>query len=545
FTKYEQANYQFKKSFINSLAYPGGFTPSTLSFYYNNRGIPGFADNYAVKNSFEFYKFIQMLFNTLLLLLALLLIREKRSLKIFFAICFILFLNTLANFFGFDFFVQVNKSLLVFLYNDYGFLQLIVSFLLTFILVILFGHFRKKFKNFNLNAIAFFVVISYLTLNLTPLLSNHYGLKKINQIPDDYKQMLFASVDYNLTEATIFAPYHWLKFSWSPYFLDLNNFTYSKYKSLLVPNLRIVDSQLADFYNQVYDNFDKETFGNLAIFNIKNIFVFNDVTDANKNIDAYQVFNIENTSAKISQQLKLRNDFKNYKEYPNFTHYRFNDADSYDFFIYSPAKIISLNLANFYETKINLKDKPLIFNKSELNEVNLTDEKVWLENNLEVEVKSYTNNSNKYLIKLSGVNKNLPFLLQFNQMYSPFWRIYFVDQDEWNKVECLRWEKFKITKNSRCATNGLALSYTDLNLIGQDSLNPKNHFKGNIIGNAFLVLPQDIPVKYQSGQELYLVIYFEKQFYYLISLTVSLITFFGLLIFALVEIFKQKKRHEK
>ncbi|MFA5021560.1 MAG: hypothetical protein WC508_00555 [Patescibacteria group bacterium] len=542
FSKYQPANYNFKQSFVNSLTNPGGFTPSALSFFYNNRGIPGFADNYAQNNTFEFYKFIQLLFNVLLLIAVLFFLKDRRSLKIFITLCFVLFLNTLGNFFSLDFFNEANKTVLIFLYNDYGFLQFVQSFLLAFLLVILFHSFQKKSINHYFNGLIYFIVISYLVINALPFLSNHYGFKKINYIPNDYKQELFTDTDYDFSEATIFAPYHWLHFKWSPYFLDLNTATYSKYKSLLVPNLRFINGDLAKFYNQIYNNFDKDQFQNLAIFNVKSIFVFNDVLDANKNIDTYEVINIENAAKNLELALRSRSDVYLANDYSNFSHFRFNSADDYDFFIYSPKKLFNLNFDNFYNTKLDLSVRPLVFNQSNFNVVNLIDEGVWLNNSPTIDIKAFSNNPNKYYLKLTNLNKNLPFLVQFNQMFSPAWRVYFTDQKEWDSQNCQSgFKTFKLTGNSRCLVDGLAADYDDLKLINKKYLKPQNHFVGNLVGNAFLFEPQDISSQTNKTGEIYLVIYFQKQLYYLICLTISGLTFFVLIVLSLFQVFRQKK----
>jgi hypothetical protein len=544
YSKYDVANYNFKQSFVNSFVHPGGFTPSALSFYYNNRGLAGFSDNFAVNDSFEFYKFVQLLFNATLLIISLWLVRDKRVLKIIMVILIVLFINTLGNFLPLNLFAEVNKTVLIFLYNDYGFLQFIESIFLAFLTALLINQFQKKsWAGIKVLVVSSFIIF-YLAINFLPFLSGHYGFKKVNNIPASYKQILFNNEDLAWPEATIFIPYHWLKFEWAPYYLDLNNFSYSKYKSLITPNLRVINYDLAKFYNQIYDNFDQAGLRNIFIFNIKNFFVFHDVADANKNIDTYEVKDIQNNSAKINSQIIKRSDLKLVKDYGNFSFYRFQDADLYDFFIYSPKNIYNLNFDNFYNKALNPQDKPLIFNKSELNRVNLIDESAFYTNSPKVLIKAALDNPNKYYVKLENVDKTKPFLIQLNQMYSTSWRVYFTNESRWENILCeTSWENFKYSDSARCLYSGLSVDSRDLWFVFSDYLNPENHFRGNLIGNTFLFTPADIPAQYQRGSDLYLVIYFQKQFDYFFTLITSISTFLLLLSISFTQWARIRKKY--
>ena len=523
FDKYVKANYEFKSSFINTFANPGGFTPSTLSFYYNNRGLPGFADNFAVKDSFEFYKAIQIVFNIGLLVLAIALFKNRKSLKIVVLILLIFLVNTLGFFLNEEFFNFANNTFLVFLYNDYGFIQFIQSFLYTFLIVIILFETGRHHSLFKKNLFGG-LIIFYLFLNLMPLLSGHYGLKKVDYIPETYQETFFVSEPYGFKEAAIFTPYHWLNFEWSPYFLDFNVFPNAKYKSLVIPNLRLLDNSFVEFYNRIYEDFKRPGLHNLFIFNVKNIFAFHDVVDANKNIDTYKVVNLENNSKKINNELIHRTDLAVVESNYNFTHYRFLNADNFDFFIYSPKKVLDVGFEDFYLNNFNLNDKPVLFNKSEYNLVNTIDDINFELSSPYIFVKASPHNSNKYYLKLK-VNKNYPFLIQFNQTFSKFWKIYFVDQKVWDSQACqTSWDEYWLTQNSKCAVSGTALDFKDLGLLNNKFLKSENHLKGNLAGNAFLITPQDIPSEFKEGEDLYLLLYFDKQLFYLASLLVSLLT---------------------
>lgn len=543
FSKFEQANYNFKQSFTNSFSHPGGFTPSALSFFYNHLGIPGFADNFAASGRFEFFKTVQIAFNIGLLLAALIWLKNKSGLRIIILICLIFLLNTLAFFTSFNIFSHLNKTIFVFLYNDYGFLQFSQSLFYSFLVVILVGSLSKLERPGKKVKIFSFLIVIYLAVNLLPFLSGHYGFKKVSNIPAGYQSDLISKNSYTFSEATIFAPYHWLKFNWAPYYLDLNSFFYTKYESLIVPNLRLVDNDFVRFYNEIYDNLGQININNLAIFNLKNIFIFHDVVNADKNIDTYQVLNLENNSLKIKNQLSRQANFYIAEQNNNFTHYRFNGADNYDFFIYCPKNILGLDVNNFYNDKLNIEQKPVLLSKSELNSVNSIKDINFSLNSPYVSYKAAADNANKYYLKLN-VNKAYPFLLQFNQTFSDNWRVYFIDKKDWDNVECqTAWENFETTENRRCHFSSTSFDYADFGLIAKKYLKPENHFKGNIIGNLFLIAPGDIPRDYQAGDELYLMIYFEKQMPYSLTLTVSGLTFLLLILLSILEIIKTR-RHE-
>ncbi len=544
FERYQEANYDFKSSFLNSLTNPGGFTPSALSFFYNNRGIPEFADNFAVKGSFEFYKMIQLIFNSGILIFAIAFVRSKKAIKLIALICFFIFLNTLGFFLNIQIYTLIHKSLLVFLYNDYGFLQFAQSFFFALLLVSV-AEFVKDRDNKKYALYLVLAVTLYLVLNISPFLSNYYGFKKVNDIPLRYSEYLFSKEKIASSEATLFAPYNWLKFEWSPYFLDLNSFHSSEYKSLISPNLRLVSDDFVKFYNQIYDNLGKENIDNISIFNIKNIFVFKDVVDAEKQIDTYQVTNVEYNSQKMILELKNQESLNLVEENENFNHYRFNSADDYDFLIYSPKNLINLNSDQFYDKNFHSLNKPLIFDKTKLNNINIIRDINFKLNSPYISFKTIADNSNKYYVKIN-VNKEYPFLLHFNQSFSKNWQIFFVDSSDWESRKCIAWGGFfKLTENDYCVSAGTAIDFNDFLLFFKKRLKPENHFLGNMVGNTFLITPQDIPESYRQGNELYLIIYFKRQIYYLMALIVSFSVFVMIFVFMIREIMYDRTVNKK
>jgi len=539
FQKFEWANYNFKDSFINAFSNPGGFTPSVLSFYYNPQGLPGFADNYADKNAFDFFKIIQIIFKIGILLYALAFFRDKRNLIIVISLLILFFINNLGYFLNFDLFLKWHRSIFGFLYNDYGFLQFIETFLYAILIVNLFILVKSQEKK-NITYLSV-IILLYLILNSLPFLSNHYGFKKVSQIPQVYQKNFFVQNDEDFSEASLFSPYHWLKFDWAPYFLNLNSFFNPPYKSLIMPNLRLVNFEFVNFYNQIYDQLDQDNASNLAIFNLKNIFTFADIETANTYIDNYQVINPEYKRDLVEKKLLARTDLTVAEKNDHYIQFRLNQADDYNFLLYSPKNIFNLTLEDFYQQNLPLSAKPIVLNRSIVNNFNLIGDINFFVNSPYVLVKASPKNPQKYFLKLT-VNKKSPFLLQFNQTFSPSWGVYFISRADWEKQNCLnQWQNFSLTENGFCRIQGSTFDLNDLGLINQPELKNENHFVGNFIGNAFLINPSDIPLEFSSGDELYLVIYFKKQLAYLISLIISVLTLIILILLSLIQARKERK----
>ncbi len=194
-----------------------------------------------------------------------------------------------------------------------------------------------------------------------------------------------------------------------------------------------------------------------------------------------------------------------------------------------------------YNNPLDLSQKPLLLNTAQLNEITVIGDINYALNSPFVSVKSSLHNANKYYVKVS-VDKTHPFLLQLNQLYSPHWSVYFVDEAVWDATPCTgEWHEFSISENERCSYNGIALDAKDFSLSQRPVLKPEHHFSGNVTGNTFLITPDDIPLSARNGDELYLVIYFKKQVYYSASLLFSGGCVASLLIVGTIAYFRRKK----
>jgi hypothetical protein len=63
--------------------------------------------------------------------------------------------------------------------------------------------------------------------------------------------------------------------------------------------------------------------------------------------------------------------------------------------------------------------------------------------------------------------------------------------------------------------------------------------KGNFVGNAWMIKPDDIPSQMKQESEIYAVIIYEKQIYYTIALIVSGFTFLMLFLLSLLDAYRK------
>ena len=159
-------------------------------------------------------------------------------------------INTFGAFFSIETFKSAHKSIFIFLYNDYGFIQFIQVFLYSLLIILVCQILSTNFKKLKLLFFSF--VLLFLFISSTPYLTNFYGFKKIPEAPLEYKKELFEQKIGVFSETSLFMPYHWMKFSWAPYRTDLNFITHTKFKSFIAPNLRIISQDTANFYNGIY-----------------------------------------------------------------------------------------------------------------------------------------------------------------------------------------------------------------------------------------------------------------------------------------------------
>jgi hypothetical protein len=513
YQKYEFANYSFKQSFLNSFSNPGGFTPSALGYFYNPEGIPGFLDNYAQPNNVDWLKAVQILFNIGIIGYCCLAFGKNRKVLFLLAgLCSIFFLNTLGFFVSREVFTRIHKNILVFLYNDYGFLQFAQSFLYSFLVVILLDKNRElPRKKLFLSVL----VLGFLVVNATPFLRPFYGFDKVRSIPAAYKDTFFAGQEAaQPREASLFLPYHWLKFSWAPYYLDIDFFNDSKYTSLIVPNLRLVSQDFATFYNKIYENISNPNLKNISLFNIKNIFLFKNLQNSNATIDTYRVTNIEEEGNRLSREMQGRNDVVLVGDTPAFNHYRFMDSDTSDYLLYRPETAIPIAEKDFFNNPIDTSKLPVLTEYPAMLVPAATP-------TINLAYKYDIYNPTKYYLKVANTGEDIA--LEFNQKYSSTWQLYFVPGKAWEETKCYGDTRtYTLTKNQSCSYHTSILdSITAAPAHESRVRGTMIHTQGNYVGNLFIIPKENIPSVDRNNQYIYLAIYFKNERYYQMALVLS------------------------
>jgi hypothetical protein len=517
FQKFEEINYNFKSRFLFSLSYPGGFTPSVLSYFFNPEGRPGLD---ASRQGSEIYKVVQIIFNIILFGFAVLRLssmekkdKNKSTILLFLTLATI-GVNTVGYFTNLETFNELNHSVLAFLYNDYGFLQFCQAFLMAFLLVLVINAVEREGCR-NLLKSSVFVVLLFCFFNTFPYLLNRdfYGLKKINNIPDGYKQMFWDGSMSSGYEASLFVPYYWLKLAWAPHFVNVNFLNDSRYRSIIVPNFRVAGAEFITLYNDVYNHLSEDSLHNLAIFNIKSIFLFKNVEDTDTSIDAYGVREKSRKIEGYEKTLSDRMDANETSVVDGISHYRFNDADQYDFLLYSPKTIIDQPVSNFFVSSTAATNAPVYLD--ELDEDTPT-----RGDGSNIFYKWGVNNSNKYYLKIDSVSSSKEMLIQLNQMRSKGWAVYPISKTQFDSVKCKNTiVSYPLTSNKSCFYSSWPLDWKDVSYLFRKTIKAKA-VGGNYFGNLFTI--QKDAVEQSSDGSVYLAIFFRGQIYYEIALVVFL-----------------------
>lgn len=524
FKRYEEYNYDFKGSFLFSLSNPGGFTPSALSYFYNPEGRPGIDQHFSNKNLSEFYKASQILFYLTFICIAIFLLKKSsrftKDRLIFLIACNLLFIavNTIGYFVSSNIFNYLNRSVLIFLYNDYGFMQFGQNFIFALIVVLVINEFSARKLLYYRFAIV--VVLLFCFVNALPyvLNVNFYGLGKVKNIPKDFRALLLDGSMAFGREATLFVPYYWLKFSWTPHFINLNFFNDSRYESLIVPNFRAAGYDFINLYNNFYENTGNASFNNIRLFNIKSLILFKDIVDADGQIDTYGVVKKLDRLKNYEEQLGSMDGVSIASTFPTIISYRFNDADKYDYLLYVPSKVIGLDVLNFFSEKISNEGVVLLDEQTSDKDLSF-DEGTAL-----VSYKWGLNNSNKYYIHISNSTRKDKLLLQLNQMRSDVWNIYASSKEEFDGVACNDWSKIRvITNNIECHFKKMSLDFSDFTHIFDKPIDARR-LDGNYFGNLFVIQDKGLVESANDSDGLYLKIVFKNQTYYELTLLLSFIT---------------------
>lgn len=356
----------------------------------------------------------------------------------------------------------------------------------------------------------FFVVFS--TLPLLNLSDFQLQKFKLNSAPAPYKNY-FVTPYIGIPEAS----YYYLGDCWRAEFMDKVNvptfcINYDQhYPTIIFNNPRVVSGETLDISQFLYAT---TQVNDLRItHNLKDIFVPNDmvITKGPGPLTGEKEIQMAKNANKVFGKNKLLLADSN----PNFTYYTFSDKDKYDFLIYLPKTVIrtgSLNILT--DNSLDINAKPVILPN---NALGISD----VISNAKIEYKISPLEPYKYFLHITNINNIHSFLIQFNQKYSSNWKLKLVTKAYFDKEPCIAdWKTFPITDNSYCQYKNSLLDLGNFELLSKKNVADSSHIQGNFISNTWILYPKDTG----GSKDLYLVIIYTKQVYYIYTILVAGIT---------------------
>ena len=360
-------------------------------------------------------------------------------------------------------------------------------------------------------------VFSYITISITPLLfyKQNYRLHKIQK--SSIVSLLKTSKKFSFLRAMWYFPKNRenaLLFKKFPYPCRFLND--SRIRVLFEGNPRMEELRELILYKKLIK--DWNLLDNAFIFSLKDIFVFNSkvLQNPTKKFDSFPNLNYKEQAIKALFFLTRNSKMFLKDKTREYYHFTYKDCKSYDFFIYNPYKLIlSDDLTILSKLDLHINERPLILNTSSSNA--LSSFKT-LDTDVKIEIKVPLNNPTKYYIRVSNIDGS--FLLHFNQTFSPYWKLFFINKEEYESIKpASKWEKFPLTNNKKCLYRDSLLGLENFKIaFTKTSLPDKYHLKGNFLGNTFLITNQSVPREYKNSKELYLVLLYKPQIYYTLAL---------------------------
>jgi len=445
---------------------------------------------------------------------------------------------SLPRFVDADIFKKITYSLFPFIAGNTKWIYLALAVSSSYLISWVAFSQRKFFKLISV------VVLVYCIISIWPLLNyaNNPKLKTISfeSIPEIYKKN-FYDKNSNRTRPAMFFPSDQVNnnliFSWSPYPVDV---TFGDpYKPVFSNNSRISSSSQSLFYNELRKM--NNSIYNAYVFNLEDVFIFKDVKNDEVGYDFFPQKNYVQLSRDYYGRMKGEREYSLKEEDEHLAHFVLNNFSQADFFIYSPKAVLDISPEYFLkQDKIDIKRRmALVDTKNSKQLINLKSKTV--NQDVRLSAKYSAGNTTKYLIKLDNLKKNEPFLIQFNQTFGSSWKIKWVNREYFEKKKCLKsWENFPLSNNSLCLSQWSLLDWEDLKLLSAKEVSRNNHFQGNFFGNGWLVSSDDIPENLRNEKELYAVVIYEKQIYFIVCLSLASLFGVGLLILAIREMINKR-----
>jgi len=390
------------------------------------------------------------------------------------------------------------------------YIPLAIFIILNFICLVK-SEFSKKIQ-----LLIFLITVQYLVVSIMPLVLYHSN-PKLHKIPltSSWPPSFGKISGNNFIKATWYYPNN-IEGS-----LLFNGYSYPLYliQNLKFPFLFSRNPRAVNSYHLLLSkNLNNFSFlRNSFIFGLSDIFVFRDIRNPKPHeFDFFPYKDYKGEAKMWEYLLKKDSKFALVTENEKFSLFTFKSELLYDFFIYNPIRVIlSDDILILSKLDLRINKRPLILSTSSSNA--LSPFKT-LDTDVKIEIKVPLNNPTKYYIKVSNIDGS--FLLHFNQTFSPYWKLFFINKEEYESVKpASKWEEFPLTNNKKCLYRDSLLGLENFKIaFTKTSLPDKYHLNGNFIGNTFLITNQNVPREYKDSKELYLVLLYKPQIYYTLAL---------------------------
>lgn len=401
-------------------------------------------------------------------------------------------------------------------------------------MILLLGILSRKNNNAFLIFTGFFIIISILPfLNLSNTSLKKFPIEKIPQTYTSY----FIDPYNGIPESTHYYPY----FCWKAEFMESASTPTQcfnrgiRYMPIVNDNPRVISGLEYKFFSDMYLN---PNVNNMRItHNLKNVIVAKDIAPGNEGGPLYS----DSDKYKL---IEINNHFMNNQEMAvksnnNFAHYYYKDKSKFDFFIYSPQSIVIRKDSNtLFDNSLEMSRLPVVFTEDKQIKN--------IQKNITVDYKQSSFDTTKYYFRLSNVQNNDPILLHLTQSFKQGWSIIWLSKDEYDSVKCVTdYAVFPITNNKRCEYNAEIIDIGIIRFLLKNPLSNEYHMVGNYIANTWLINPQELPEYTKSERNLYGVLLYRNQIYYVIALISSSIVLLLILIYTLMQEVNNLIKYEK
>jgi hypothetical protein len=401
------------------------------------------------------------------------------------------------------------------------------TFLMVQLFPILIFIFYKNQKGYITHILSFLIII-YLLLSTSLFLNqDNFELSKINE---SNLKNIDPEKDSKLLEINtlIFPQTDYILLQDFPYPINIRH-VLSKNREFTSSNLRISNMEGTNLKN------NWENYGNLIkIFNVKSFLLMKGENPSKKYpfFTTPGYYNYISYYKNIFSKINNNSDIILENENEYYSYFKFKNHQDYDFLLYSPGKIIKEFEINKVKNQ-EILNNPIIIGNEEIPNIDLN-----LQNNPRIEYKYNFFDSSTYYVHAFTKNINSSqYMIQLNRAYSSFWKIKEISKQEYESFTCqTNIIEYSLSNNSNCEYSKSLISAKDIKFIFRQEKEDVIHFKGNIIGNGWILEKKD------KIEDQYYVITYETQGYYKILLFISLLTIISLIILSIYERFQYIKK---